>query len=80
MRMLVSGSGGTLPRMQSGWWHGPGSGFGDGSPQRRRWELVKNSHGLDRDPRLPRRGCGCAALPLVALAIVIAIPLLARSA
>jgi hypothetical protein len=78
MPLLVSGSGGTLPRMQSGWWHGPGSGFGHGSQQRSIEELVKNSQGLDKDPQLPRRGCGCAALPLVALAI--ATPLLGRSA
>ncbi len=70
MRMFVSGSGGTLLRMYGG--------FGHGSQQRSIEELVKNSQGLDKDPQLPRRGCGCAALPLVALAI--AIPLLGRSA
>jgi hypothetical protein len=78
MRMFVSGRGGTLLRMYGGLGHGPGSGFGHGSQQRSIEELVKNSQGLDKDPQLPRRGCGCAALPLVALAI--ATPLLGRSA
>lgn len=74
MRMFVSGRAGPFVRVHGMFGHGQGSGFGHGSQQRSIEVLVKNSQGLDKDPQLPRRGCGCAALPLVALAI--AIPLL----
>jgi len=69
MRMPLSGGGPTrLPMQGGGFGHGHGDGFGRGFLQR--------TEGLDRDPRPPRRGCGCAALPLVGLAI--GIPFLSR--
>jgi len=73
MRMLVPVGVGPISRAQRG---GLGGGFGRGFQQRSIEELVKHDQGLDREPRPPRRGCGCAALPLVGLAI--GIPFLSR--
>ena len=69
MRMLIFSGGPTRLPMRGG-------GFGHLSQQRSIEELVKHDRGLDREPRPPRRGCGCAALPLVGLAI--GIPFLSR--
>jgi hypothetical protein len=69
MRMPLSRGGPTHLPMQGG-------GFGRLSQQRSIEELVKHDQGLDREPRPPRRGCGCAVLPLVGLAI--GIPFLSR--
>jgi hypothetical protein len=64
MRMLPSGGGQTRLPMR-------GSEFGRGFQQRTVEELVKHDQRLDRDPKPPRRGCGCAALPVVAICIAI---------
>jgi hypothetical protein len=73
MQMLGTGGGSTQLPVQAYFEHPGSGGFGPGTQRRSPQEVVKHQ-GPDRDHKPQRRGCGCAAVPVVALAI--AIPLL----
>jgi hypothetical protein len=74
MQMLGTGGGSTQLPVQGYFDHQQSGGFGPGFQNRSPEEVVKHDQRPDHKP--PRRGCGCAALPLVASAI--AVPFLSR--
>jgi len=69
MRMLGNGGRSTQLPVHTYFEHPASSGFGKGIQNRSPEEVVKDDQDPGRDHKPQRRGCGCAAASMVALAI-----------
>ena len=72
MWMLETRGGSTELPVHGYFEHQQSGGFGPGRQNRSPQEVVRHDPGPDHDHKPQRRGCGCTAVPVVALTIATA--------